>query len=92
MISALLLSLIESSFVRIKSSFRLISSYFNNVFSIESNRLCIFASSLSCSLELRFHELLVSCKITDDFDNYDLYGEIMEGDDRENYGDEIKFE
>ena len=30
--------------------------------------------------------------ITDDFDNYDLYGEIMEGDDREDYGDEIEFE
>ena len=30
--------------------------------------------------------------ITDDFDNYDLYGEIMEGDDREDYGDDIEFE
>lgn len=30
--------------------------------------------------------------ITDDFDNYDLYGEIMEGYDREDYGDDIKFE
>ena len=30
--------------------------------------------------------------ITDDFDNYDLYGEIMEDDNREDYGDEIEFE
>ena len=30
--------------------------------------------------------------ITDDFDNYDLYGEIMEGNDREDYGDDIEFE
>ena len=30
--------------------------------------------------------------ITDDFDNYDLYGEIMENDDYEDYGDEIEFE
>ena len=30
--------------------------------------------------------------INDDFDNYDLYGEIMEGDDREDYGDDIEFE
>ena len=30
--------------------------------------------------------------ITDDFDNYDLYGEIMEDNDREDYGDDIEFE
>ena len=30
--------------------------------------------------------------ITDDFDNYDLYGEIMENDDSEDYGNEIEFE
>ena len=30
--------------------------------------------------------------ITDDFDNYDLYGEIIEGDNHKDYGNEIKFE
>ena len=30
--------------------------------------------------------------VTNDFDDYDLYGEIMEGDDREDYGDDIEFE
>uniref|UniRef100_A0AAU8MJU0 Uncharacterized protein n=1 Tax=Geladintestivirus 5 TaxID=3233137 RepID=A0AAU8MJU0_9CAUD len=30
--------------------------------------------------------------ITKDFDNYDLYGEIIENDNHENYGDDIKFE
>ena len=30
--------------------------------------------------------------ITEDFDNYDLYGEIMEGDNYDDYGNDIEFE
>ena len=30
--------------------------------------------------------------ITEDFDNYDLYGEIMEGDNYNTYGNDIEFE
>ena len=30
--------------------------------------------------------------ITEDFDNYDLYGEIMEGDNYDDYSNDIEFE
>ena len=30
--------------------------------------------------------------VTNDFDDYDLYGEIMEGNNNDDYGNDIKFE
>ena len=30
--------------------------------------------------------------VTNDFDDYDLYGEIIEGNNNDDYGNDIKFE